>query len=261
MPRIELIPEVLYGPQDPIHWEIDNLPLKAIIRRQNLINLSLDNVLEQMRNAIGTQGSLSNRLNQSINPDGSLKESSIDNANHSIESHEDSELYVRMTRQESEKLATVDENATDLSLEIYTDESSFVEFPQGTLRIQPSDTVSPSFESPNVVKFNLSFPSSVAHEHYYAIEPVPSDQVNPDYINFKTSSAVPALPYVDGSLKVFINGMRIYEDAEVYVPGALIDEAWTLMSFTSDSINGTFALSSALSSDDVIRVDFDRALL
>jgi len=261
MPRIELIPEVLHGPQDPIHWEIDNLPLKAIIRRQNLINLSLDNVLEQMRNAIGTQGSLSNRLNQSINPDGSLKDSSINNANHSIENHQDSDLYVRMTRQESEKLTTVDENATDIRLEIYTDDSSFIEFPQGTLSIKPSETVTPSFESPNVVKFNLAFPSSVAHQHYYGMEPVPYNQVNPDFVNYKTSSADPAIPYIEGSLRVFINGMRIYEDAEVYVPGALIDEAWTLMSFTSDPMNGLFSLSSALSPDDIIRIDFDRNLL
>ena len=49
MPRIELIPEVLYQPQDPYHWEVDNLPLKNILRRQNLINLSVDNILEQIR--------------------------------------------------------------------------------------------------------------------------------------------------------------------------------------------------------------------
>ena len=72
MPRIELIPEVLYQPQDPYHWEVDYVPLKNMLRRQNLINLSVDNILEQIRDAIGTQGSLSNRLNQSIEEDGTL---------------------------------------------------------------------------------------------------------------------------------------------------------------------------------------------
>ena len=77
MPRIELIPEVKYNPLDPIHHYYDNLPLENILRRINLINLALDDVILQMRDAIGTQGSLANRLNQSIESDGSLKKQAI----------------------------------------------------------------------------------------------------------------------------------------------------------------------------------------
>ena len=103
MPRIELIPEVLYQPNDPYHWEIDNLPLKNIITRQNLINLALDDVLEEMRDAIGTAGSVANRLNQSIEQDGSLKATAIDATLHNIEDHTDGSAFVRMSSAQSAK--------------------------------------------------------------------------------------------------------------------------------------------------------------
>lgn len=259
MPRIELIPEVLYGPLDPIHWEIDNLPLKAIIRRQNLINLALDNVIEQMRDAIGTQGSLANRLNQSIDPNGNLKTSAIDEAMHSIEEHTDSDMYVRMTREESEKLANIAEEATAISMEIHTGNISIVEFNEGILHIEPSTTITPSFEAPNVLKFNMKFPSEAVHQHYYSITPVDSNQVTPDYTNYFVTSTM--TPYIEDSLRVYVNGVRIFQDMEVYVPGAMVDDAWTLLSFTPDHSNGSFELSSALSPEDIIKIDFDIALL
>ena len=73
MPRIELISVPLHNPNDPYHFEFDNLPLKALKTRQELINGSLDNLISQMRDAIGTQNTVANRLNQSINPNGSLR--------------------------------------------------------------------------------------------------------------------------------------------------------------------------------------------
>jgi hypothetical protein len=259
MPRIELIPEVLYGPLDPIHWEIDNLPLKAILRRQNLINLSLDNVLEEMRDAIGTQGSLANRLNQSIDEDGNLKPSAIDEAMHSIEEHTDTDMYVRMTRDESEKLANVANDATNLKFEIYTDDISFVEFNEGTLRLKPSTTISPSFEAPDIVRLNMSFPLEAAHQHSYNLTPVDANQITPDYKNYLVTST--ATPFIENSLRIYINGVRIFSDMEVYVPGPMVNDAWTLLSFTPNHLNGTFVLSSALSSEDIIKIDFDVALL
>lgn len=259
MPRIELIPEVLYGPLDPIHWEIDNLPLKAILRRQNLINLSLDNVLAQMRDAIGTQGSLANRLNQSIEPNGDLKASAINEALHRIEDHQDSDMYVRMTREESDKLSTIADEATDVRLEIFTGETTFIEFNTGVLQLKPSSTLTPSFEAPNVLKFNLNFPASAAHEHFYGMTPVDADQVNPDLVNFTTTST--NQEFIEGSLRVYVNGVRIFEDQEVYVPGAMVEDAWTLLSFTANPSAGTFELSAAINSDDIIKIDFDVALV
>jgi hypothetical protein len=255
MPRIELIPEVLYKPLDPIHWEIDNLPLKSILRRQSLINFSLDNVIDQIQDAIGTQGTISNRLNQSINPNGSLKAESIDNSMHSIEYHTDTDLYVKMTRQESEKLFNISNGATNTKFEIYTDEMSSFEFDNGTLRIKPSETIGLIFESPDTIRFNLNFPTESVHRHFYGIDPVNQDQINPDYTNYFVNSV--ATPFIDGSLRVYVNGVRIYSDAQVYVPGSLINDSWTLLSFDADPENGSFELSSALSSEDILKIDFD----
>lgn len=259
MPRIELIPEVLYGPNDPYHWEIDNLPLKAILRRQNLINLALDNVIQEMRDAIGTQGSVANRLNQSIAADGSLKAAAIDEALHSIEEHEDTDDYVRMARAESDKLALIADEATDVSLRVYTDEDSYVDLDAGVVEFQPSETVTFEVESPNIVRLNLAFDPAAAHQHHYGLDPVPVNIVTPDYLNYKVDSTPSA--YVAGSLRVYVNGVRLAADAEVYVPGALVSDAWTLMGYTEDPTNGLFELSAAVTDADIIRVDFDKSLV
>ncbi len=258
MPRIELIPEVYYTAQDPIHWEIDNLPLKNIITRQGLINLALDNVIEEMRDAIGTQGSVANRLNQSINVDGSLKTSAINLALHSIEDHEDTDNYVRMSKIQSDKLDLIQDEATNITLEVYTDNTTFTDFDNGQIIFKPSSTVTPIVESPNIIKFNMAFPVEAAHRHYYGLTPVDVDIITPDYISFKVNS-IPS-EYVEGSLRIYINGVRIFTDAEVYVPGSLVTDPWTLMSFTEDSSNGLFELSAAITDQDIIRIDFDIAL-
>lgn len=258
IPRIELIPDVYYQPNDPYHWEIDNLPLKNIVRRQDLINLALDDVLEQMRDAIGTQGSVANRLNQSIAADGGLKSTAIDDALHSIESHTDTANYVRMTKAQSDKLDLIASNATDLKLEVSEDGVAYVEFDSGSLKIAPSTTVTPNLTS-NILKFDLAFPTSAAHQHHYGLTPVHVNSTTPDYINYKVNSS--ATPFVSGSLRVYVNGVRIFEGDEVYVPGALVTDAWTLMSFTPNHSAGTFALSTAASSTDLVKIDFDISLV
>lgn len=259
MPRIELIPEVYYTSNDPIHWEVDNLPLKNIITRQQLINMALDNVIEEMRDAIGTQGSVANRLNQSLNADGTLKVSAVDATLHSIDDHTDSDDYVRMTKDQSDKLDLIQDEANELTVTVYTDDVTFTDFDTGSIVLKPSATVTPSVESPNIIKFNMTFPDSAAHRHYYGLVPVNVSLVTPDYINFKVNSI--ASEYVEESLRVYINGVRIFADAEVYVPGPLVADPWTLMSFTEDFEDGLFELSSAITEDDIIRIDFDITLV
>ncbi len=259
MPRIELIPEVFFGPNDPIHWEIDNLPLKNIITRQNLINLALDDVLEEMRDAIGTAGSVANRLNQSMNPDGSLKDTAIDAALHNIEDHTDGSAFVRMSSAQSAKVDLVANEATDLALRINSDGSSLLTFDSGTVKIEPSSTIVPSIEAPDILTFHMTFPDSAAHQHNYGKNPVHVNLVTPDFINYKVNSV--ASEYIDNALRIFINGVRIFEDDSVYVPGPLVTDPYTLMSFTSDSTNGTFELSVAITDDDIIKIDYDISLV
>jgi len=211
--------------------------------------------LEQIRDAIGTQGSVSNRLNQSINSDGSLKSSAIDDAFHSIENHADTLNYVRMTKSQSDKLDLISEEATNLSIQIDVDGSSTILFDGGVIELQASSSIVPIITAPNILTFELGFPSTAAHRHFYGSTPVDVNLMDPDYINY-TVDSVPS-PFVDGSLRVYVNGVRIFEDIEVYAPGPLTDDPWTLLSFVSNSVNGEFALSSAISEDDVIKIDYD----
>lgn len=258
MPRIELIDVPLFGPSDPIHWNTENIPLKSLMTRQNLINMALDDVIEQIRDAIGTQNTIANRLNQSINPDGSLKAQAIDDALHSMDDHTDSTNFVRMTAAQSAKLDLVADEATDLVLQVVAEEDT-VDFSSGTVVFEPSDTLTFSVEAPNVVKFNMAFPASAAHQHFYGLEPVHANIIEPDYINYQVNST--PSPFIEGSLRVWVNGVRIFSDQEVYVPGPMVEDAWTLLSFTPDHTAGTFELSTALSDEDIIRIDFDIALV
>ncbi|CAE7860328.1 unnamed protein product [Symbiodinium microadriaticum] len=257
MPRIELIDVPLFGPNDPIHWQTENIPLESLMTRQNLINMALDNVIEQIRDAIGTQNTIANRLNQSLDPDGSLKATAIDDAAHSIEEHTDSTNFVRMTAAQSAKLDLVSDEATDVALQV-TDGTSTIDFTSGVVKLQPSDTVTMSVTAPDILKFNLAFPASAAHQHFYGLDPVHANIVDPDYTNYQVN-ATPS-PFVEGSLRVYVNGVRIFSDEAVYVPGSMVEDAWTLLSFTPDHAAGTFELSAALSDEDIIRIDFDIAL-
>lgn len=256
MPRIELIPQVFYNANDPIHWDYDNIPLKAIIERQNLINLALDNVIEQMRDAIGTQGSLSNRLNQSIDANGDIKKEAIDQANHSIESHEDTPNYVRMTREQSDKLSQIQDNATSLKAKVFIDETNYVEVSTDFIEMKSSNTIKTSFEAPNIIRYDLNIPIEFAHRHYSNIIPTSVDIIS-DYMHYKTTNTVNPLPFISGSLKVYINGIRIFQEKEVYVPGFTMDAPWILLKFHSNPDFGVFTLSAPISDDDVIYIDFD----
>ena len=259
MPRVELIDVPLFGANDPYHFEYDNIPLKALMTRQELINLALDDVIEEMRDAIGTQGSVANRLNQSINADGSLKKTAIDSALHSIEEHADSDDYVRMTKAESDKLALIADEASDVTIQVDNTEDDPVNLTSGEVVFQSTSSVDVELESPNIVKFNLGFDTAAAHQHYYGLEPVHSELSDPDYINYKVNSVSTA--FISGSLRVYINGVRIFEDESIYVPGPLVDDPWTLLKFTPTPSSGTFALSAAISDDDIIRIDFDASLV
>jgi len=274
MPRIELINVPLYNPNDPYHWQFDNLPLQNLMRRQNLINLALDDLITQTRDAIGTQGTLANRLNQSIEEDGSLKKTAIDDAYHSMGNHTDDEWddpeeydlwvanrvapFVRMEKAESDKLANVAAGATDFWIQIQrdTDGEDVVDFDAGVLKLLPSSTVSWEVIAPNKLKAHLGFPVASAHKHYYDQIPVHYDGSNPDYKKYKINTV--ASEYVEGSLRVFVNGLRLTASEALYVPGELVNDPWTLLTYTPNHEEGTFLLAAAaLSEDDVIRIDYD----
>lgn len=263
MPNIDLINEVLHDPMHPYHFEFDNLPLKNILKRQEIINYAVDNNEQTLRESQGTQGSLSNRLNQSIDPDGSLKTEAINDALHHIGAHEEGDYlgteYVIMTQDERNKLTNIADEATNIIFDFdFEGISTTTTIDSGTLSIQPSETIEWYLYAPNIIKARTTFPSTAVHNHFYSLTPVHVNIGSPDYINYKTTSVATA--FIEDSLRIYINGIRIFEDEEVYVYGDDgPDGTWALISFTPDHDNGTFELSRAISVDDIIMIDFDTA--
>jgi hypothetical protein len=244
----------MYAPNDPYFWEVDNIPITNLVRRENLINMALDNVIEEMRDAIGDQGSMANRLNQSLDQDGSLKTTAVDEALHSIEEHTDSEDYVRMTAAQAAKLDLVDDLATSLYLQVDIGSDEY-EFKSGPVKFIPSSTVTFSLVESNQIQCNMAFPVDAAHRHFYNVTPVSVNLVTPDYINYQVDSY--ATPYVEDTLRVYVNGMRLNPDVAIYVPGYDDVNSWTLLSYTPDYENGTFAFSAAIAESDIVSIDYD----
>ena len=274
MPELDLFPVPLYNPLHPYHWEYDNLPLQNLKLRDEIINGQVDYNSGILMDAAGTQGTLANRLAQSLDPNGNLLVAAVDETLHNIAAHTDGTAnlspteitaiatlgyvvsnpvpYVRMLDVERSKLALIADEATSMTVQVQTP-SAIVLNTQGPITFIPSDTVTWSVSAGNKIQANLGFPVEAAHRHYYDQVPVTSD-----YLNYKTTSI--STPCMVGTLRVTINGVRLSDSANVYVPSANISSPWTLNSFTPDEAAGTFQLANAITAADIIRIDFDIAL-
>ena len=266
----------LYSSEMPYHWVYDNIPLEVLKRRDEILASGLDKNTLVLINAQGTQGSLSNRLNQSIDEDGNLKSTAIDQSLHNIAEHadgsktEDSGVldyynntlmypslvnpvsYVRMLHVERDKLSRIADEATNLSIEINLP-SQIVILNDGSLILENSETVEWTFTSPNIIKPMINFSLDFVHRHYYDVDPI-----TVDYQNYSVN--VLSTPYMEGSLRVYLNGTRLSESTNLYAPGETPSSTEYLISFTSNYAAGTFSLSSAITSSDIIRIDFDVSL-
>lgn len=275
MAELVKYPVPQYDAGQPYHVSFDNVPLKALADRDVAINGEVENIAANVRDAQGTQGTLANRLNQSINQDGSIKSVAIDNAMHNIADHADGSRtltdeeidviealgypvvnpvgFVRMIDREREKLAGVAEGATSFFLVIES-VSEAVTFDDGPVTIEDSDTVTWQPLSDNRIKAHMAFPAAAAHRHYYDVEPITDD-----YESFSTTTV--NTPFVEDTLRVYVNGSRLSATASVYVPGPTPSDGWTTNSFTADPDAGTFTLANAVTEDDVVRIDFDTSLV
>ena len=271
MPEINKIPEVLHEANQPYHFHYDNLPLKNILKRIDLVNAQVDINSDILRGCSGSVGSLSNRLEVSLNDDGSLKTQSVDDANHNIATHTDGEKvvseeeltnyidlgfpelvnpisFVRMLDSERAKLKEIANGATNLKIELddslYEEESlGTVTLSEGSVRFESTDTMIVDFESPNIIKLHSVFPAEAAHKHHYNILPAHSNPSSPDYINFITSSI--NTPFMEGSLRVYINGIRINDLTEVLVP----DANNTILIQSASTTNSSNVISGLITSN------------
>lgn len=256
MPQINLIPEVLYEPNQPYHYIYDNIPLKNILARISLVNIQTDVHTEVLMGTAGSTGSLADRLNVSLEENGSLKESSVDSTMHNIAYHSDGEKdgveYVRMLAEERSKLSLVESEANLLTVQV---EDNYP-LTNGNVEFRNSSTIAFELQAPNVIKAHSNFPPDIAHRHEYGKVPV---RTTSDWRHFKTTTL--ATPYMEGSLRVYINGVRV--SSGTYVPiftTSSSPSSWMLFSLSSeDAANGTFELNSEIpspSSNSII-IDFD----
>jgi hypothetical protein len=296
VPNIDLVPVPLYQPNNPYNSEIDNLPIRGLIDRILLVNSQVDIDATILSYAQGTQGSLSNRLSQSINADGTLKTSAIDAAQHNIAEHTDGSIivngtpisYVRMLLDERAKLAWVAPGATNLEILVTLNNPtpsglpsqismigiSEIEYTSGVMQLKPSDSIYWAVDSDGSLTANTNFPSTVRHLHNYDIVPVPQNLLSPDYKNYIVTST--ATQYRSGSLRVYINGIRLTKSSNVtpgkaprgnYVPTGFDvgSPIWLTYTYTEDTASlddgvitsGKFSLSNSITENDVITVDFD----
>lgn len=253
MPDINTIPVPSYEPLNPYNHIFDNLPITGLIERIAVVNAAVDVNTNILAESIGTQGSLANRLAQSINPDGTLKVTAINNAMHSIAEHLDAGGYVRMTDAERAKLSLITPNATYFAINVETI-SGIIPFIDTTMEIEPSDSIVWRY-SGGKLSAETNFPDAVKHVHYYNVVPSTSN-----YKNYTTTSL--ATPYREGSLRVYINGVRLNSDNLVYVhfgPGT----SWSTFSYTEGTATsgvvtgGDFVLSSTVAASASVIIDFD----
>lgn len=283
MPDLNSLPIPLHNADQPYHWEYDNLPLKVLEQRDDLINGEVDTHSEILRQSSGTQGTLANRLAQSLDEDGNLVPESINQASHNIAEHSDGsklvsneELddyialgfpslenpvdFVRMLQSERAKLASIADDATNLTIGVETI-SNIVFFEEGEMELAASESISWIVEAPNKVKPVLTVSTEFAHRHFYDLEPVTilNDDPSPIlYKLFKVTSV--ATPFIEDSLRVYVNGIRLNPTASVYHPTSNPNANWVLNSFVADAENGLFTLDLQITEDDVIKIDFDEAL-
>jgi hypothetical protein len=275
MPDLSKLPVPQYQADQPYHWEYDNLPLQVLAQRDEIINGEVDNQSKILGDSAGTQGTLSNRLNQSIDEDGNLLSTAVDESLHNIAKHTDGSItvdsdeldhyvsdlgyssvanpvpFVRMLESERDKLALIASEATNFAIQANIP-SNITVFNSGILELSNSTTINWEFTAPNILSPVLAISTDFAHRHYYDLEPITTD-----YLNYKVTSI--STPYIEGSLRVYINGVRLSEEYQVYYPSNPVS-TWSLNSYTSDYSAGTFVLDYAITSNDIIRIDFDLSL-
>lgn len=280
MPDLNALPVPQYEGNQPYHWEYDNLPLKTLADRDDLINGELSIVSRIVADSSGSQGTLSQRLAQSLNDDGSLIALAIDETLHSIAEHTDDSktvsgdelddyialgfpdltnpvAFVRMLQVERDKLNSIANEATNLTISVETP-SNIVLFEEGNVNFANSESIVWEISSNNVVKAELAISTEFAHRHYYDIEPITiEDDDEVLYKLYKVTSTF--TPYIEDSLRVYVNGVRLSSSSDVYYPSNPVS-VWTANKFTPNNEEGTFILDNEITEDDIIRIDFDVSL-
>jgi hypothetical protein len=291
MPQLTNVP--LYQPLQPYYFDVDNMPIQALITNDTIINTQVDINTSAVSNAAGSAGSLAVRLATSMDSMGNLTQAAVDATYHHLASHSDvngnhlvpptDDYFVMMLDSERSLLSTICSGATAFQLTVTpgsgttpsgTNVNSTVTFPSElgsavNVQLVPSSSITwlITQSGPN---YYLSAESSYAGliiQHIYGEIPHTSD-----YENYTVLSG----NYISGSLRVYVNGTRLpMGPATVYVPSSTLSTiigiasggsgyssyyvpTWTANNYSEvDSDLGTFQLNVQILPSDVIVVDYD----
>lgn len=249
MAQIELIPLNAYEAGMPYEVSTDNLPIFSLDQKISLVNDETEQNTIILEAAQGSTGSLANRLDTSLEQNGDIKTIAIDNALHSIEEHLDGSTYVRFALSERTKLSTITSGATDVAFQIDT-VSNTVLVDEGLISITGSDTIEWTITSGEIQARTAFTPK------------IQKSNVTPTTSNYEDYTLPSADPYISGSLRIYVNGMRIPESPDsTYVPTDFPTIEWVALNYTEVSSSlGTFSLNTAVTSAEVILVDYDQNL-
>jgi hypothetical protein len=268
MPEINKITDVLYDGNQPYHVHYDNLPLKNILTRIDLVNAQVDINSDILRGSCGSVGTLSNRLSVSLQENGKLKTDSVNDSLHNVGAHSDGEYdgvdYVRMQKSERDKLELIKSGANNLELEIediITSEGrEYIIVNNGLIKLKSSDSIGLQFSAPDSISFHSIYSPETAHVHNYSITPAHQTPSSPNYKNFITTSI--NTPFKEGTLRVYVNGIRITSiSTKVFIGGDPSISNWRSVFISSkNESTGEFALNTPITASDVIFIDFDQKL-
>jgi hypothetical protein len=160
-----------------------------------------------------------------------------------------------MTLSEREKLALIANEAKNVTLQVDLI-SEVVFFDNGPIIFENSSTISFTVNQPNRISADVTVGLQNAHRHFYQITPLSKNLTN-DYINFITGLNV---PYTQGSLRVYVNGTRLFSDISIYYAPPVPTRIWLENKFT-ETVDGLgFYFDNQIKADDIIRIDFDLPL-
>ena len=279
MPDINNISVPRYQPSQPYHYVYDNLPIDALVAREDLINTAVDANTAAIAATYGTAGSLAGRLDQCLELNGDLKTAAVDTSLHNIGAHTDGSFtvdsgelsayqadyplvtnpvpFVRMLQAEREKLALIDDEAKNITIDFPDATPSPLSFDNGIISFEDSTTITWTSTGGQAVRADVVSSLANAHQHYDNIVPA-SVSLTPDYQNYYTASPTP-ITFTAGSLKVYINGVRVPSSPTpaIYIPTADPLTSWTLNQFTENGTPNGFSLLNPITANDIIVIDFE----
>lgn len=237
MANLNRIPIRYFEKTDEYNFVVDNRPLRDLANQIVAINNDIISLQNSLSQAAGSQSNLKQRLDESLNEDGSIKPDAI--PGHPLENHTDGNGYVRMTEEERVKLSGISPSANNLSMRF--NDSSTVNSGEVVLR----DSASVKILNDGLeAKLYSVVPTSYYHKHYGPLEPLvkcryeggdyiadedaspayyvkaistykinESNNVYPEY--FYTNDGVPSgsndgtpVPFSNGSLEISVNGVE-----------------------------------------------------